>query len=81
MTKEQIQTRVKWMLNELKEHKIISNEVILDSRLFAIRSSKHVNQINFKFLSIKIINFNRFLICFGSLYVMIFIFYGSELIF
>ncbi|RMZ96160.1 hypothetical protein BpHYR1_050566 [Brachionus plicatilis] len=48
MTKEQIQTRVKWMLNELKEHKIIANDIILDTRLFAIRSSKHIFDLLWK---------------------------------
>ncbi|CAF0998747.1 unnamed protein product [Brachionus calyciflorus] len=48
MTKEQLQTRIKWMLNELKSNKIIPNDVYLDTRLFAIRSSKHVFDLLWK---------------------------------
>lgn len=43
MTNEQLQTRVKWLLKDLKEHHIIADDVFLDNRLFAMRSAKHVN--------------------------------------
>lgn len=42
MTNEQVQTRVKWLLKDLKENRIIAEDVYLDSRLFAVRSAKHV---------------------------------------
>ena len=42
MTNEQIQTRVKWLLKDLKEHHIVAEDVFLDNRLFAMRSAKHV---------------------------------------
>lgn len=42
MTKEQIQTRIKWFLKELKENNVIAQDIELDTRLVAIRSAKHV---------------------------------------
>lgn len=42
MTNEQLQLRVKWLLQELKDHHIIPDDIILDNRFFAIRSAKHV---------------------------------------
>ena len=53
MTKEQLQTRVKWFLKELKEYHVIPSDIELDTRLIAIRSAKHVlNRIYFCFLMI-----------------------------
>ena len=48
LTNEQLQTRVKWMLKELKANKVIPDDIILDSRLFAVRSSKHVFDLLWK---------------------------------
>jgi hypothetical protein len=45
MTKEQLQTRVKWLIKELKDHYIIADDIQLDTRLFAIRSAKHVFEL------------------------------------
>lgn len=45
MTKEQLHTRVKWLLKDLKMYHVIADDVGLDARLFAIRSAKHVRFI------------------------------------
>lgn len=44
MTKEQLQTRVKWLVKELKDNYIIAQDVQVDSRMFAVRSAKHVRK-------------------------------------
>jgi hypothetical protein len=43
LTKDQIQTRMQWILNELKKYKVIADDIKLDTRMFAIRSADHVN--------------------------------------
>ena len=42
LTKEQIQTRITWILDELKRYDVVSKDLKIDTRMFAIRSSKHV---------------------------------------
>jgi hypothetical protein len=41
-------TRIKWVLNELKENRIVANDLYIDSRMFAIRSAKHVFELLWK---------------------------------
>ena len=43
MTKEQLQLRVKWLVRELKANFVIAEDVQVDTRLFAVRSAKHVS--------------------------------------
>ena len=44
MTKEQLQTRVKWFIKDLKDKHVIAEDIELDTRLVAIRSAKHVEE-------------------------------------
>ncbi len=46
MTKEQVENRIKWLLRDLKENHVIPDDVQLDSRLIAIRSARHVREMN-----------------------------------
>ena len=45
MTTDQLQTRIKWFLKDLKESYVIAEDTTLDTRLFAIRSAKHVFEL------------------------------------
>ncbi|CAF0731036.1 unnamed protein product [Didymodactylos carnosus] len=42
LTTEQIRTRCDWAVKELKENQIIPDDIQVDTRLFAVRSAKHV---------------------------------------
>ena len=65
LTKEQLQTRVKWMLKDLIKYRVIADDTGLDSRMFAIRSAKHVRFLSFFYTTYifikKLIFFQRFL--------------------
>lgn len=91
MTKEQLQTRVKWALKELKGQNVIPDDIQLDTRSFAIRSAKHVKKNLFKpddrikkdlksfqKILLKKLKFLRFLNFYGDLYAMIYFFFGKE---
>lgn len=43
LTEQQKQTRVDWMVEELKKCNVIPEDVFVDSRMFAMRNSEHVN--------------------------------------
>ena len=43
MTKEQLQTRIKWIIRDLKEENILRNEFQVDTSLVAAKSAKHVS--------------------------------------
>jgi len=45
MTTDQLQTRIKWFLKDLKESYVIAEDTTLDTRLFAVRSAKHVFEL------------------------------------
>ncbi len=45
MTKEQIQTRIQWVLDELKKQNVVADDLALDTRLFANRSAKNVFEL------------------------------------
>jgi ABC-type antimicrobial peptide transport system ATPase subunit len=51
MTKEQLQTRIKWFIKELKAVNVLPDAANFDPKLIAIRQTKDVNLKEFFFNS------------------------------
>ena len=43
LSQQQMETRVGWVIEELKKCSILPDDVYVDSRLFAMRSADHVS--------------------------------------
>ncbi|XP_053383962.1 uncharacterized protein LOC123536322 isoform X2 [Mercenaria mercenaria] len=51
LTDQQKQTRVDWMVEELKKKNVIAEDVFVDTRLFAMRSADHVFSLLWRLIS------------------------------